>query len=147
MTPAALAALKALAEGATEPTGYAGWEPAEVTGEELAELLAKGTGKVWFVWSGTVEDSLYVAITGNGPTSEANARFHSVARASVLALVAEVERLREALEGEYMGYASAPEDTTLACIGCIRQDAKSAQRAATWEAIQHLPGCALRGEP
>ena len=143
MTP--LSKLKALAEGATEPTGYA---QDTVTAEELAELLAKNPGPVWFVWGGTVEDSLYVAITGNGPTSEANARFHSVARASVLALAAEVERLRAALEDEYAGWTYAPEqDEVRVCIGCTRIDARSAQRAATWEQIQHLPGCALRSEP
>ena len=66
----------------------------------------------------------------------------------VLALVAEMRRLREALEDEYAGWAYSPEhEEVRVCIGCIRQDAKDAQRAATWEQIQHLPGCALRGEP
>lgn len=145
MTPSTLAALKALAEGATPgPRLY-------VRGVAFKHYVQAGV----FVRDGVEYPELQLTlqemhpIDGHETRAEADARYIAAASPSaVLALVAEVERMREALEDEYMGYASAPEDTTtLACIGCIRQDAKSAQRAATWEAIQHLPGCALRGEP
>jgi hypothetical protein len=41
------------------------------------------------------EEALFTAITGNGPTSEANARFIALARTAMPLLLAEVARLRE----------------------------------------------------
>ena len=138
MTPSTLAALKALAEGATpgpyrwQTTGFA-----SQAGEPAPSLLGdRGHGV------------LSCDGPANGP-SEADARYIAAASPDVvLALVAEVERLRAALEDEYAGWAYSPEhEEVRVCIGCIRQDAKAAQRAATWDEIQHLPGCALRSEP
>lgn len=55
------------------------------------------------------EECLSTAITGNGPTSEANAEFIAHAPADIAALLAEVERLRQSL-------AVAQQATT--CAGC-----------------------------
>ena len=40
------------------------------------------------------EKALYAAITGNGPTSEANARFFAGARVALLEAIDEIERLQ-----------------------------------------------------
>ena len=78
--------------------------------------------------------------------ADAEAAFRAAVTPPVLlALLDRLERVEGALEDEYARYLG--DTTTRACIGCIRQDAKQAQRAATWEEIRHLPGCALRGEP
>jgi hypothetical protein len=59
----------------------------------MMECLSHGHGKVFCVAEDGGEARI-MAVTGNGPTSEANARFVSVARKAVLALTAEVRRLR-----------------------------------------------------
>jgi hypothetical protein len=43
------------------------------------------------------DNSLYVAVTGNGPTSEANARFNSAARNALPRLIAQVRELQREL--------------------------------------------------
>ena len=50
-------------------------------------------------WWAADDTTLYTALTGNGPTSEANAAFIAMARDAVPALVAEVRRLRSLLGG------------------------------------------------
>lgn len=82
-----------LAGEATSCTGYHASDD-HMTAEDLELLRSAGSGPLWYVWSGTKEDSLAVAITGNGPTSKANAAFLSCARDVVLGLGEEVIRLR-----------------------------------------------------
>ena len=86
-----------LAEQSTPTTGY-GSDSITPTDVEMA--MTKGSGPVWFAWTGTKDDALYTAVTGNGPCSEANARFYSFARDAVLALGREVLRLRSADQEE-----------------------------------------------
>jgi hypothetical protein len=82
-----------LATASTACTGYHASDD-HMSDADLAELRAKGEGPLWYAWSGTKEDSLAVAITGNGPTSHANAKFFACAREVVIALGEEVQRLR-----------------------------------------------------
>lgn len=83
---------KALAEASTPDANYG---HGNITPGDVEMAMTKhGPGPVWFAWSGTKEDAVYTAITGNGPTSEANAVFFAHAREIVLELVAEVARLR-----------------------------------------------------
>lgn len=65
----------------------------------LVECYDKGqAGPVHAVWFGDSDDSLIVAITGNGPTSEANARHIAWSSPrNVIALIAEVRELRSKL--------------------------------------------------
>lgn len=83
-----------LAEASTPSTS---WGSDEITPGDVEIAMTKGDGPVWFAWSGTMEDARYTAITGNGPTSRANALFYGHARTMVLGLVGEVERLRALL--------------------------------------------------
>lgn len=70
-----------------------------ITPGDVEIAMTKGQGElVWFTWTGTREDASFTAITGNGPTSEANALFYAHARDIVLELAAEVRRLRSAPE-------------------------------------------------
>ena len=100
MTDGELSRLKALAEAATPG-------PWDVYSETIADKSAATAefdyqvqntepfvGRV-FMLNG---DGKCPAITGCGPTSEANAAFIAASREAVPQLVAEVERLREALE-------------------------------------------------
>ena len=55
-------------------------------------------GSVHTVWYGDPDDALIVAVTGNGPTSEANAKHIAWSSPrNVTALIAEVRRLRAKL--------------------------------------------------
>jgi hypothetical protein len=67
-----------------------------LTAENLRVLNAsvKAGDKVFGALVGQGEDELCVALTGNGPTSEANAEFFGSARKIVLGLVSEVDRLK-----------------------------------------------------
>ncbi len=84
-----------MAHDSTECSGFhAGEGDDDLSPVDLEAMRAKGSGPLWYAWSGQKADSLAVAITGNGPTSKANAKFFSCAREMVLALAAEVQRLR-----------------------------------------------------
>lgn len=95
--------LRELAEASTDGPVQYGAIDATVTeqGEQLSDWLERtGPNKqVWITWQdrGGPDNHYYLAITGNGPQSEANAAFFSVARANVLALIAEVEQLEAKL--------------------------------------------------
>lgn len=99
---------------ATASTPCDGYGPVE---KETAHGLADKTSdrsQLWTSWAGPREDALITAITGNGPTSEANARFYSCARGAVISLVEEVRRLRERMSRMKMDPASLflPEDAS-----------------------------------
>lgn len=68
---------------------------------EVAHGLAAKTDTdatdLWTTYVKATDGELVTAITGNGPTSEANAMFYSVARAWVLELCDQVERLEAEL--------------------------------------------------
>lgn len=82
----------ALAESASLVTSYCA---DDITPEDLGIARANGEGPIWYCWAGTKQDPLFVAITGNGPTSERNAAFFSCARDVVITLGEELQRLRE----------------------------------------------------
>lgn len=65
---------------------------------QFAETLDYGSGKCWVVCAPVEgkpieEEALYSAITGNGSTSEANAKFYAHARHNMLLLLDEIEIL------------------------------------------------------
>lgn len=64
-------------------------------GETLKDWMARtGDSKqLWVTYQRRSTGDYYCAVTGNGPTSEANARFFACARANTLALIAEVRGL------------------------------------------------------
>lgn len=61
---------------------------------EWIHKLAGDSPKLWCAWVDSHEGPLVVSVSGNGPTSAANAEFHASARKVVLGLVSEVDRLR-----------------------------------------------------
>ncbi len=93
--------LEALAAAAT-PGGVFGRFRSNDPADQLAqfhETLVHGAGPIWCVCvpvddgSPIEQEALYTAITGNGPTSEANAKFYSVARENTLTLIEQVRAL------------------------------------------------------
>jgi hypothetical protein len=72
---------------------------------QFTENLTHGSGEVWGVvvpinGKAIDDECAYSAITGNGPTSEANAKFYSVARENTLTLIAQVRALTAELRIE-----------------------------------------------
>ena len=64
--------------------------------KDWEEVLGRMVGpQIFTAWTGPTDEPLYAAVTGNGPTSEVNALFFSLARDMVIALGEEVQRLRE----------------------------------------------------
>ena len=63
--------------------------------------IAEPDAMLWTVFTPIGDDEAHVcAITGNGPTSEANAQFFVDARAIVLGLLDEIDRLKTTLRVE-----------------------------------------------
>lgn len=64
--------------------------------QKAVDLAVAATERsmLWTAWSKDGEETLVVAVTGNGPTSRANAEFFASARKVVLGLISEVDRLR-----------------------------------------------------
>ena len=83
----------ALAVAARDPEAWGEMKTAEL------HAIAGTSEKLWSVWceQDRPDGSSVIAITGNGPTSEANAEFFASARKVVLGLVSEVDRLRTIL--------------------------------------------------
>ena len=77
------------------PLGY-GQVPVEVA-YGLAEKTNPDAPDLWTTYVKANDGELVTAITGNGPASEANALFYSIARAWVLELCDKVERLEAEL--------------------------------------------------
>ena len=80
--------------------------PAQAFGKykasDIVEIHQKAE-ELWGLWIGETgqtgtKENVIVAITGNGPTSEANAQFFVDARTMVLGLIDEVEHLRARCE-------------------------------------------------
>lgn len=85
--------------GAASPTALQ-YGPSRGDGREfILDAYNKGpAGSVHTVWYGDPDDALIVAVTGNGPTSEANAKHIAWSSPrNVTALIAEVRRLRAKL--------------------------------------------------
>ncbi len=78
-----------LAKASTDPSGWGEMDTAWVHG------LAGDPGKLWtaFFDEDHPDGCLVVAVTGNGPTSKANAEFLASARKVVLGLLEEIDRL------------------------------------------------------
>jgi hypothetical protein len=105
MTPIDREALKKLAEAATQCSVAVGIYEAHDALEKIKGNLDFGTGPVWLVWvvdhPKTVigenplrpEHVAIAAITGNGPTSQANANYYAAANpAAIMELLAELEK-------------------------------------------------------
>lgn len=92
--PEQLATWRALADAATAgPWPLHDYHaPLEEMVETFREMLEQGSGPVF--WTAKPETDLATAITGNGPTSAANAAFIAAARTAVPALLDECERLQ-----------------------------------------------------
>jgi len=94
-----------LAKASTDPTGYGEVDTKWIHG------LAGTSEKLWtalvrllsFFDDHYPDGTLVVAVTGNGPTSEANAEFLASARNVVLGLLEEVDRLETVLQNERDG--------------------------------------------
>lgn len=96
LTEEAIAEILALAEASGRCDGYG-----RVRKEDAAALADATSPEplLWYAYRVDGEDEyLACAVTGNGPTSEANARFYSAARGAVMSLVDEVRRLTDELE-------------------------------------------------
>lgn len=108
-----------LAERATDVLSYAS---DDITPGDFEKSLTKdGPGPVWFCWCGTKTDPLFVAITGNGPTSEHNAAFIACAKNVVTMLGREVQRLRRASAPRVepgQTRSTANGDETIGILGC-----------------------------
>ena len=78
-----------LAKASTDPTGFGEMDTKWIHG------LAGDSEKLWsaFFDDNHPDGCLVVAVTGNGPTSEANAEFLASARKVVLGLLEEIDRL------------------------------------------------------
>lgn len=72
------------------------WGSCELTEEDSKKMLSRGVGDdIFMAWaSDEAGETLSAAVTGNGPTSEANARFFAHARDIVIALGREVIEYR-----------------------------------------------------
>ena len=114
MTPADEA--RALLEAATPGEWFVGYNPdGSDPVEYFRECYDRGEpGRIWLVCvpyqdKPPNEEALCTSITGNGPTSEANARLIAAAPRLLRELLEERERLREALrdladpEMQYIG--------------------------------------------
>lgn len=95
-------AILTLADAATEGPWNPAIAPAETSTETPAEYLANalcGAGPLWVTWCANDTDDgfdhLIPVVTGDGPTSEINARFIAAARSETPWLAA---RLLEALD-------------------------------------------------
>lgn len=102
-----LTKIRAFAESSTPGVAYGVYPGGSDPDEQLVELgksLSFGVGEIYCVCAplgdGTpIEDAAqFSAITGNGPTSEDNAKFYSLARELVISLVDEVRIQRSVAE-------------------------------------------------
>lgn len=65
---------------------------------EVGIALSRGGLNLWYLRAPDEEMPVFPALTGNGPTSEANARFFAAARADVPALAAAVLALADRVD-------------------------------------------------
>ena len=66
--------------------------------DKVREKAESGSeDRVWITWQRNPDVDKFSAITGDGPTSEANARFFASARDIVLTLIEEINRLQVAV--------------------------------------------------
>lgn len=90
-----LAELRALARASSDVFGYCEWDAESVddlmTG--FRACIDGGTGYQPWIVIAPGEPVLMVALTGNGPTSEANAQFFASAKDIVLALIDRLEQI------------------------------------------------------
>lgn len=82
--------------------------------------LAEPDAMLWTVFTPVEDGNDVCAITGNGPTSEANAQFFVDARAIVLGLVEEVDRLKTQLRNANGGHewTRHPREGWTVCGSC-----------------------------
>lgn len=94
VTPELLAELRRVTEAATQGDYSLGNFPSDVLEDQISyfrEMSSSGTGAIWGVIVPTEDGvslekaALWVAVTGNGPTSEANTRFIAAVNPAVVA--------------------------------------------------------------
>ena len=106
MTDADIDAIESRLNAATPgPRRLGNYDPDKDPVELFRENLSHGSGPVWLVYAPEHPDTVggyeerpghvaTVCLTGNGPTSEANAEFIANAPADIRALIADLRRLR-----------------------------------------------------
>lgn len=106
VTEAHLTAIESRLNAATPaPLRLGMYDPDKDPVEMFRENLSHGSGPVWLVtapehpgtiggWDDRPAHAVTTCITGNGPTSEANAVFYANAPADIRDLIAEVRALR-----------------------------------------------------
>lgn len=108
MTPGNERRILEIATAATRGDVRFGAETASVVAERVAEITRSEAADAWSVWVQRDDECLYTAITGNGPTSAANAELYAQARAFVLSYAEEVDRLRTIMRNNGLGSMTHP---------------------------------------
>lgn len=123
MTPENFSKAIDLARAASDCTGY-GTATSAAIGTLLEETASQGD-----IWWTHDAGKFAVAITGNGPTSEANAAFLVDARAIVLGMVDRIDELETRLRN------AEARETDLRSIVCAVNDAANTD---TWSALSEI---------
>lgn len=96
-----LAAIEARAKAASQGTTGVGVAARDDDAAEwFAEKLSHGKGDIFCVYLGDAAEGVVTAITGNGPTSEANAKFYKHAHADIPRLLERTKQAESALAAE-----------------------------------------------
>jgi hypothetical protein len=129
-----------LALASTDP-GH--WGPLDT---KQTHALAGDSTELWAAYAKSDDGrAIVVAVTGNGPTSEANAEFLSSARKIVLGLVSEVDRLQTILRNRDAQAAAEFVGATVAERSCLAkpEDVQAVVERAVAQAGRegfHKPG-------
>ncbi len=145
LTEQELAVIEARCQAATPgPLGLAIVDPTREPGEWFREHLSYGTGDIWCVWcpmhprtvgeAPRPEHAVILAITGNGPQSEANAEFIACAVRDVPRLVAEVRELAT-VRAELDTFRKTLADNERFCLEMAEVRDAAIERAEVAEAL------------
>lgn len=104
--------IEALASASTEGAKCAQVEPGEPIDEVLSKLTDLSSKVAWLSYcdlDSENERAMMLGYFGNGPESEANARFFSIARSCVLAMLVHIRKIEESrrLYGNEIGRLAA----------------------------------------
>ena len=112
-TPERLEEIRERVESASPEPWHFATAPHDPTTQTKAEFVVGALNKcrpvpsLWTCWAavpkGTPDDYIIPALTGDGPTSESNARFIAHARSDVPDLLAEIAELRATLNDAHDG--------------------------------------------
>ena len=104
MTEEELQRMEELEKGATGGPWTVELDDSERVKQEISAFIDRSGGRhFWCLVEGVFDEAnapnnLLPAMTGNGPTSEANANFIAAARSFITPAIAEIRRLREKIE-------------------------------------------------